>query len=177
MGEFSISNPSGVLLLAAGQLGTRIAWNQGVWLGSRQPHGRPHGHTAGTRWARCAPPSAPQPLRRAADQVRGGALPAWPAGGARGGDGRPSLSLQRWGPALSQQTTERRRPPIFLEGTSGRGGGHPGWWGGGVTKTDPEAKRRGLPFFVLSPVCGSVTVSNGACLVSGPLNLPSLPPG
>lgn len=29
-------------------------------------------------------------------------------------------------------------------------------------KTDPEAKRRELPFFVLSPVCGSVTVSNGA---------------
>lgn len=49
--------------------------------------------------------------------------------------------------------------------------------GGGVTKTDPEAKRRELPFFVLSPVCGSVTVSDGACLVSGPLNLPSLPPG
>lgn len=47
----------------------------------------------------------------------------------------------------------------------------------GVTKADPEAKRRELPFFVLSPVCGSVTVSNRACLVSGPLNLPSLPPG
>ena len=35
--------------------------------------------------------------------------------------------------------------------------------------TDPEAKRRELPFFVLSLVCGSVTVSNGAWSVSGPL--------
>lgn len=176
MGEFSISKPSGVLLLAAGQLGTRIAWTQGVWLGPRQPQGRPHGHTAGTLWAPCAPPSAPQPGRRAADQVRGGALPAWPAGGAKGGDGRPAVSLQRWGPAPSQQTTERRRPPIFLEGTSGHGGGTSRMVEG-VTKADPEAKRRELPFFVLSPVCGSVTVSNRACLVSGPLNLPSLPPG
>lgn len=74
MGEFSISNPSDILLLAAGQLGTRIAWTQGVRLGPRRPHGRPHKLIAGTRWAPCAPPSAPQPGRRAADQVRGGAL-------------------------------------------------------------------------------------------------------
>lgn len=35
--------------------------------------------------------------------------------------------------------------------------------------TDPEAKRRELPFFVLSLVCGSVTGSNGAWSVPGPL--------
>lgn len=46
-----------------------------------------------------------------------------------------------------------------------------------VNRTDPEAKRRELPFFVLSPVCGSVTGSEGAWSVSGPPSLPSLPPG
>lgn len=53
----------------------------------------------------------------------------------------------------------------------------PRGWGRWQNRTDPEAKRSELPFFVLSPVCGSVTVSSGAWSLSGPPSLPSLSPG
>lgn len=50
--------------------------------------------------------------------------------------------------------------------------------GTGECQEQPTRKRNEgeLPFFVLSPVCGSVTGSNRAWSVSGPPNLSSLSP-